>query len=340
MLFQEIPGNEALKRKLASMYAGHRTGHAILFTEPVPCGALSFALALAQYLSCRDKQGENACGKCPECLKFSKLIHPDLHFVFPVGAASRSGSRPLCEQFLPAWRELVLSGPDFSEEKFCRALGMEEKSGTISVQEAKSILSKMSVRSYEGGNKYTILWLPERMTAEAANKLLKIIEEPYPNTYFFLVSRSPERILETIRSRCQRLDIIPEGKREQDDTDPLFRETAVNLLRNAAVRDLPALLAAGEKLWELGRERQRHFCLYLETAIREMLLLRQGLEQLCTLPSSDREQLKELSSRYSEKALDKAYAATDKARQLIESNVNAKSVFSVLCNFLYNSVTL
>lgn len=339
MLFQEIPGNETLKRKLASMCAEHRTGHAILFTEPVPCGALSFALALAQFLSCRNRQGDDACGKCPECLKFSKLIHPDLHFAFPV-SASRSGSRPLCEQFLPAWRDLVLSGPDFPEEKFCRALGMEEKSGTISVQEAKSIFLKMSMRSYEGGNKYTILWLPERMTAEAANKLLKIIEEPYPDTYFFLVSRSPERILETVRSRCQRLDVLPEGHRIREDADPLFREAAFRLLQEAADRRIPALLAAGEKLWDLGRERQRHFCLYLETVIREMLLLRQGLEQLSSLPPSERDRFRGLSHRYSDKALDKAYAATEKARLLIESNVNAKSAFSVLCNFLYNSVTL
>lgn len=341
MLFREIRGNEALKQQLATMCDENRTGHAILFSEAGEYGAVAHAVALAQYLSCQQRHHGQACGTCPNCQKFNKLIHPDLHFIFPVNAVSKSGSRPLSQSFIGPWRELMLNNPYFSEETLSKHLGLEEKSGTISVHEAKEIISKMSICSYEGGNKYAIIWLPERMTAEAANKLLKIIEEPYPNTYFFLITHAPERVISTIVSRCLRIDVgpIPPAAQRNEDASE-WQEPALALLRHAANRDLVSLLQTGERLWEFGREKQKYFCLYLEDCLRNLLFLSENIPLGTGLTPETEQQLRQIAPRFSRESIEKAFSATDHARTLLESNVNAKSVFAVLCNFLYNSVNL
>ncbi|MBR5249623.1 MAG: hypothetical protein IKV28_03440 [Bacteroidales bacterium] len=340
MLFRDIRGNEPLKKRLAAMCDQNHAGHALLFSESGEYGAVALAIALAQYLSCTHPNGQDACGTCPNCLKFNKLIHPDLHFIFPTNSTGKSSSRPLSESFLGAWRSLVLSNPYFSEETLGKALGLDEKTGTIAVQEAKEVLAKMSVRAYEGGNKYTLIWLPERMTAEAANKLLKIIEEPYPNTYFFLITHAPERVISTILSRCLRIEVAPieDLSAEQEETE--WQEPALQLLSYAAQSNLLGLLQTGEKLWELGREKQKHFCLYLERCLRDILWIREELSPRSTLTDSAKNTLQTLAQKFSNNGLESAFTATDQARNLIESNVNAKSVFAVLCNSLYNAVNL
>lgn len=341
MLFRDIRGNEPLKKRLATMCDEHRTSHAILFSENGEYGAVALAVALAQYLCCPDRKNAEACGVCPSCQKFNKLIHPDLHFIFPINNTGKSSGRPAVESFLAPWRNLLLTNPYFSEETLSKALGLETKTGTIAVQEAKEILAKMSMRAYEGGNKFTILWLPERMTAEAANKLLKIIEEPYPNSYFFLITRAPQRVMTTIVSRCQHIEVGPiPMDAHADQTESEWQEPALALLQQAAKRDLAGLLMTGEKLWELGREQQKHFFNYLEQCLREVLLVSNGLPTQLIKGNREQQQLQEIASKFSIKGLEKAFSATDHARQLIESNVNAKSVIPVLCNFLYNAVNL
>lgn len=341
MLFREIRGNEALKQQLVTMCDENRTGHAILFSEAGEYGAVAHAVALAQYLSCPNRSQGEPCGTCPSCQKFDKLIHPDLHFIFPVNATAKGGSRPLSQSFVAQWRELLLANPYFSEETLSKHLGLEEKSGTIPVQEAKEIISKMSIRSYEGGNKYAIIWLPERMTAEAANKLLKIIEEPYPNTYFFLITHAPERVISTIVSRCLRIEVgpIPPSSQSKGDESE-WQEPALALLRHTANRDLVSLLQTGEGLWEFGREKQKYFCLYLEDCLRSLLYLVENVPLPTGISPEAEKHLRQMAPKFSREGLEKAFSATDHARTLLESNVNAKSVFAVLCNFLYNSVNL
>ena len=222
MRFSEIIGNDALKAQLMRMVRGNRLGHAILFTEENGGGGFAFALALAQFVNCREPQESDSCGTCPSCHKYQKLIHPDLHFVFPVSssnALSESEKKgPISDYFLPAFRELALANPYFTEQALYDAIGIENKSGLISVNEAKRIFEKLSLRAAEGLWKTMIIYLPEKMNLEAANKLLKLLEEPPQGTLFLLVAHNPERLLSTIRSRCQLIALKPLSREERRRT--------------------------------------------------------------------------------------------------------------------------
>ena len=177
MKFDEITGNDALKRTLVSMVDSGRVPHAMLLYENDGCGAVALALAFLQYLNCRHRAGGEPCGECPSCRQMSKLIHPDVHFVFPVNKSAKvSDDKPTSDSFLTWWRALVLSNPYFCEEDLQEALGIEGKKGEIALGEAKSIISKMSLTAVEDGYKAVLCYLPEKMNPTAANKLLKLVE--------------------------------------------------------------------------------------------------------------------------------------------------------------------
>lgn len=163
-------------------------------------GGLALAVALAQYLLCENRHDGDSCGQCSTCSRVSRLIHPDLHFAFPVSASSRSSSdkKPTSENYMEQWRELYAANPYFTEQQLYDALGMESKSGNISVAEAKRIIERLTLTALEGYYKIMVIWLPERMNSEAANKLLKILEEPYEGTLFILVTQAPEKVISTI----------------------------------------------------------------------------------------------------------------------------------------------
>ena len=213
MRFSEIIGNDALKEQLVRMVRAGRLGHAILLTEENGGGAFACARALAQYVNCREQGPEDSCGVCPSCHKYQKLIHPDLHFVFPVSSSnllSESEKKgPVSDYFLAPFKELALANPYFTEQMLYDAIGIENKSGLISVNEARRIFEKLSLRAAEGSWKTMIIYLPEKMNLDAANKLLKLLEEPPLGTLFLLVSHNPERLLPTIRSRCQAIALQP-----------------------------------------------------------------------------------------------------------------------------------
>ena len=278
MRFSEIIGNDELKASLVRMVTAGRLGHAILFTEENGGGAFAFALALAQYVNCIGERNEDSCGVCGSCHKYQKLIHPDLHFVFPVSsAASLSESEkkaPISDYFLPAFRELALANPYFSEQELYDTLGIENKSGLISVNEARRIFEKLSLRAAEGIYKTMVIFLPEKMNLDAANKLLKLLEEPPQGTLFLLVSHNPERLLPTIRSRCQHIALKPLSRQQRramaapDNAE--LREIAVSMLEAGLAKNLAAMFPQWEMLADLGREKQREFCLYFENYIRKI----------------------------------------------------------------------
>ena len=206
MRFAEIIGNESLKDALVRMARSGRLGHALLLTEENGGGAFALALALAQFVNCREPQENDSCGVCGSCHKYGKLIHPDLHFVFPVSAStalSESEKKgPISDYFLPAFRELALANPYFTEQQLYDAIGIENKSGLISVNEAKRIAEKLLLRAAEGNWKTMIIYLPEKMNAEAANKLLKLLEEPPETSFICLIAEDEYKLLPTIRNRC------------------------------------------------------------------------------------------------------------------------------------------
>ena len=344
MRFSEIIGNEALKESLVKMVQGNRLGHAILLTEENGGGAFAFALALAQYVNCRDRQGDDSCGVCSSCHKYQKLIHPDLHFVFPVSssnALSESEKKgPISDYFLPAFRELVLANPYFTEQQLYDAIGIENKSGLISVQEARRIFEKLSLRAAEGAWKTMIIFLPEKMNLDAANKLLKLLEEPPQGTLFLLVSHNPERLLPTIRSRCQPIRLLPLTREQRRLTggtapdDAEFREIARSLLEAGLAKRIIDLFPQWEMLADLGREKQREWCLYMENYVRKIYLVANGLHDLADLSPQEEATIRDFAAKIKPAFYEKAFAALEGTLAAIGSNVNPKLTFCDLGNRL------
>ncbi|MCR5532527.1 MAG: DNA polymerase III subunit delta' [Paludibacteraceae bacterium] len=202
MLFREIIGQEATKQQLRQAVREGRIPHAQLFAGISGIGKLQLALAYAQYLNCPHSTDEDSCGTCPTCLQFERLQHPDLHFVFPI-----VGSDETCDSFLEPWREIILNKHYFDLEDWHKALGVETKQSMIYEKESGEIMRKLSLKAYGEGYKVMIIWQPERMNAQCANKLLKLLEEPSPKTVFLLVSEHPEALLSTIQSRVQTIRV-------------------------------------------------------------------------------------------------------------------------------------
>ena len=180
------------------------------FERPEGCGKLALALAFAQYISCENKEENDSCGHCPSCVKYSKLVHPDLHFVFPV--INKGSGDTVCDTFITEWREFLNNSPYFTLNQWLGQIGLKNQQGLIYAQEAGEIIRKLSLKTYESDYKIMIIWLPERMHASAANKLLKLIEEPPDKTLFLLVSEEPDMVLPTIMSRCQFVRIPSIGR--------------------------------------------------------------------------------------------------------------------------------
>ena len=185
MLFNQVIGQDAIKRQLRLSAREGRIPHAQLLAGKVGIGKLRLALAYAQYLNCPHRTDEDSCGQCPTCLQYQKLQHPDLHFVFPI---VKTDAGDTCDAFMDAWREMILERGYFDLDDWYTQLGVETKQGMIYEKESSEILRKLSLKSFGDGYKVMIIWQPEKMNATCANKLLKLLEEPAPRTVFLLVS--------------------------------------------------------------------------------------------------------------------------------------------------------
>ena len=202
MRFSEVAGHAELKQQLVKTVAEERVPHAQLFHGPEGSGALALALAYATYLSCRDRKEEDSCGTCSSCLKYDKLIHPDLHFVFPV-FTTPTNSKPVSDDFMVQWRSSLLENPYLTSNQWYARIGLENKQGSIMTRESEEITRKLMLKPYESDFKVMIIWMPEKMNQTASNKLLKLIEEPPPMTIFLMVPEDTGPILPTILSRTQ-----------------------------------------------------------------------------------------------------------------------------------------
>ncbi len=213
MLFKEIPGQNHIKEKLIQTIKVQRISHAQLFTGNEGCGKLATAIAYAQYINCRDKQDNDSCGTCPSCKKYNKLIHPDLHFVFPV-VKSTKNTKPVSSDYINSWREFINSSPFRGLHQWLNLIGNENAQGGIFTHESSEILKKINLKSFEAEYKVMIIWHPDKMHQSCANKLLKILEEPPDKTLFLLVTENPGDLLPTILSRTQIIKFPPLPKNE------------------------------------------------------------------------------------------------------------------------------
>ncbi len=215
MLFKDVIGRQELKKHLMQTIQKNRISHAQLFLGNEGSGNLPMALAYTRYLFCENKTETDSCGTCRNCTRMDKLEHPDVHFSFPIQA--KGSDIYLSDHMITEWRSLNLENPYFGINDWYEAGEGSNKQGNIAVKEADNISHKLALKSFEGGYKVLIMWLPEMMKAPASNKLLKIIEEPPPNTLFLLVSQGTDNIISTILSRTQIVKVLPPKEEEISD---------------------------------------------------------------------------------------------------------------------------
>ncbi len=369
MRFGDVIGNADVKRALVGMADSGRIPHAMIFHENEGCGGLALALAFFQYLNCRHHDAADSCGECPVCNQISKLIYPDLHFIFPV-----SGEKVTSATFLPQWRELFAKNPFFTENELYEALGIEKKSSNISVADARNILTQLSLSSFSEGYRAVVVWLPEKMQAEASNRLLKIVEEPSEKTLFLFVTHSPERVLKTISSRCQMIRVLPASTDEiaaalprwtgidgeaaryaadfasgslgnairsldEKDRDVMMMDLFTALMDNVLDRNLLGALDAGDALAALdSREKQKEFCRFAGDCVRKIYMLQSGMKEISGVRPDEMEFFSNAAERCGETFCIRAEAALSRALRMVERNVNQKIVFTNLVDRLFVSI--
>ncbi|HNS17120.1 MAG TPA: DNA polymerase III subunit delta [Bacteroidales bacterium] len=308
MKFSSIPGQNNIKRRLIQTVRESRISHAQLFFGPEGAGKLAMAIAYAQYINCRARTPEDSCGSCPSCIKYEKLIHPDLHFVIPVAVTKKVSKNPVTREFLAEWRELLLNqGCYVSLNDWYEKIDIENKQAIINADDCNEIVKALNYKAYESEYKVMIIWMVEKLFHSAAPKILKILEEPPDKTLFILISENHDQIIPTILSRTQPVkflkvddqavlevlrrrlgmpaselvslvrqvdgNMILAGRiaAEQMDVD-LFNRFA-QWMRLCYQQKVAGLAEFTETIASQGRERQKSFLHYALRFIRECLLL-------------------------------------------------------------------
>ncbi len=209
MHFKEVIGQENVKRILTDSVRKSHVSQGLLFCGKEGSGNLALALAFAQFIFCKNPSETDSCGVCTSCIKTKKLVHPDLHFIFPVNTNKEITKDPISDKFLPVWRETILNSPYFTYQDWITKLEIENKQAFINTDDCSKISDKLSLKSYESPYKIMLIWLPEKIHHAGAPKILKILEEPPEKTLFFLVSDNTEMLLTTILSRLQQVLLQP-----------------------------------------------------------------------------------------------------------------------------------
>jgi DNA polymerase-3 subunit delta' len=320
MQFSDILGQDYIKDHLVKSADLGRIPHAQLFVGPEGSGTLAMAIAYAQYVLCGNINGDNN-GTNESCnIKFQKISHPDLHFVYPTVTTEEVKQKPKSIDFITDWRAFLIDNPYGGLFDWYAKLGVQNKQGEIRVDDAQEILKSLSLKSYEGGYKIMIVWMADKLNIAASNKLLKLLEEPPEKTIFILISENEEDIIQTIRSRCQiihfnglsdsviadalinRLQVEPKEALKiahqaqgnfskalhllKDDSDEFpFDQWFVTWVRAAFkakgnAAAIQDLILWSEQIAALGRETQKKFLQFCIEMFRQALLLNYQTEKL------------------------------------------------------------
>jgi len=275
MRFREIKGQEEVKRKLIQTVLDQRVSHAQLFHGPEGCRKLALAIAYAQFVNCTNPisvEGEgpgmgdvDSCGTCPSCIKYEKLIHPDLHFIYPVAKTKKVTGKPQSKHFLADWRKFLIDH-DYcvTIQEWFEAIEIENKQGIINAEDCNEIITTLGYKSYESDYKVMIIWMPEKIYFTAAPKILKILEEPPEKTLFLLVSDDTSQIIPTILSRTlmvriPKLKVLPSGGTGED---PDFLDTFRQWMLLCHGGKIPDLVNFISEVSKTGREKQKSLLLY------------------------------------------------------------------------------
>jgi DNA polymerase-3 subunit delta' len=357
--YSDIIGQTAAKDRLLKMVKEARVPHALMFAGPEGCGNLSAALVFAQHLFCKQPLAAGPCNNCASCLKVSKLIHPDLHLSFPIAKSKNVKSS---DALIGEFREALLDDPYLTIDAWFSEIDAENKQPLIPVEEANDILRKLSYTSFEGSYKIMVIWLPEKMNAEAANKLLKILEEPPEKTVFILVSCTPDQLLPTIISRVQQITFNPCTDKEIADAlvshyhvDPgVAKQTA--MLANGSYSEAKTLLSENEEnvsflnhfqtfmrlafRWDTpralewidenageGRERHKQFLQYGLEVFRDSLMFNYGDKELVRLSGQERQFLEKFAPFVNQRNYSQLIEEFNRNFYYVERNANPKILF-------------
>ncbi|HMH21084.1 MAG TPA: hypothetical protein VK563_04885 [Puia sp.] len=395
MSFENVIGQSDTKKILVELVQHNRLSHALLFLGNEGSGALPIALAFAQYIVCEkvnqrqaaqepslfgetapagrgDHKGEllaDACGICPACVKAQQLVHPDIHFSYPV-IPRKSGDKPVSSDYSSEWREFVAQYPYGNAYDWLQFIGAENKQGNITAQECNDIIRKLSLKSFESGYKILLLWMPEYLGNEG-NKLLKLIEEPPPDTLFILVAENESLILQTILSRTQlvkipapetediekaligragipaeqarQIAVICEGnyhealqltRHAEDDWQGMLREWLNAILKTGPAAQVKWI----DEIGRSGRERQKQFLRYFNHLLEQAIRLRYIDASHLHLPDNEKDlamRLNKMADVSQQKAI---IEELDRAAYYIERNAHAKMLFHALTIKLYHII--
>ena len=360
MLFKEIIGQAPVKQQMVKTAGENRIAHAQLLIGPEGTGKLALAIAYAQYINCENKGEKDSCGVCPSCKKYNKLIHPDLHFVFPMKSETESqadAGNPYSE----LWRNTLLENPYINPRAWYQKLELENKQGIIPTRESNKIINKLYFKSYEAEYKMMIIWLPERMNQSAANKLLKLIEEPPPKTVFLMISENPDLLLPTILSRTQKIRVPriddehmfsflsdhfglePQKAQEivhlakgnylealhfvhtREEEKEQFQRFAT-LMRLCYAKKVVDTLDWVDRHAAMGRENLKTFLQYASRMIRENYMMHLQMNNIVYLTAEEQSFSEKFSQFIHEENTDRIYHELNKAYRDIQMNAHIKTV--------------
>lgn len=366
MFFRDIVGHSELKRRLVEMVDSGRIPHAQLYTGAEGVGKLALAIAVAQYICCEHREGGESCGRCPSCVQFAKLSHPDLHFVFPIAKSDRV---KVCNDAIEEFRSAVLENPYLTLEEWMDIIS-DKKAVHIYTTEGDEMIKKLSFKAYQGRYKVMIVWIAEKMNVECANKILKILEEPSEDTVFMLVSDRPEEVLGTIYSRCQRIAVPPIdakdmqqalsarydvgaeeveylvknamgswgkmlGLMKESEESKMDFELFVQMMRLAWNLDVKGIRQWTEQVSKLTRDGQVRFLQKAQKMIRENFILRLNNRQLTYMNKAEMEFASKFARFIHEKNVVLIMEELALAEAQIAQNGNAKIILFHLEILLY-----
>ena len=358
MKFKDLPGNQTLKDELREMADNGRIPHALLLAGPPGIGKMMLARTFIQYAQCEHPVDGEPCGTCNSCRMHQDLNHPDLHFSFPI-VKSKTLKHFVSDDLREQWLRMLDEAPTMPWEHWLAVSETGNSQPAIHVDEAAEILRQASYPPYAAKTRFFLIWLPERLRVEAANKLLKVVEEPSDGVCFIFVSDNEKDVLPTIFSRTQRLYAKPLGESEIADylqrrwhLDPMnaaklarvaagsltradelgshsgesdeFREMFQSLMRLAYGRKVGDLKRLSEKVAAFGREKIIRFLLYLASMTRENFIYNLRTPQLSCLTPEEEAFSRNFSPFVNAANVEDILAETDRARMETERNVSPK----------------
>lgn len=364
MLFKEVVGNQETKKALIQQVESGRVSHAQLFLGPEGSGKLAMSIAYSQYLLCDTPTSTDACDECPNCLKMKSLTHPDLHFAFPV-VANKTAKIGSSIDRIKEWNSLILKNTYFGLNQWQEELDEMGKNAAIAVEESRLILKRLSLKSYSGKYKIMIIWLPEKMNTQAANKLLKILEEPPEQTVFFLICNNSEGMLPTILSRTQIIRFPALKVSEVSDfltnrfhieasiaesaatlsqgnlneamqllqgakSQNLFFDLFVKMMRAAYTANPIELMDISDEAASLDKENQKNFVKYGLHLFRESIILNYMKGELLNLRVEERKFLEKFARFINNQNITELLSEFNDAYYHLERNANSKILFSDL----------